>query len=98
MKLIEKPYQELEGDHLILEENTKQLIKDKFPNCLCCDKEKKILLEVDHINPRYLGGNNDIDNLQTLCRYCNIAKNTLEIDFRTHITPLKNPPKEFKNI
>ena len=59
-------------------------------------KEKKILLEVDHINPRYLGGNNDTENLQTLCRYCNIAKNTLEIDFRTHVTPLKNPPKELR--
>ena len=31
-------------------------------------------LEVDHIKPRALGGNNDISNLQTLCNICNTKK------------------------
>ena len=83
-------------DQLFLKKVQHRLIKDKYPNCLCCDEENKILLEVDHINPSYFGGINSLNNLQTLCRYCNTAKNTLEIDFRTHITPLKNPPKKFR--
>jgi 5-methylcytosine-specific restriction endonuclease McrA len=35
---------------------------------------KVLLLHVDHIKPRSLGGTNDPDNLQTLCRKCNIGK------------------------
>ncbi len=74
----------------------KKEIIEKYPACLSCGETNKKLLEVDHINPRYFGGKDSIANLQTLCRYCNISKNVMEIDFRTHITPLKNFPEEFK--
>ena len=71
-------------------------IKKKYPYCLSCGETNKKLLEVDHINPRYFGGDNSSENLQTLCRHCNIAKNVLEIDFRTHVSPFNNPQKEFR--
>jgi len=79
-----------------LDDETKREVKKKYPNCLCCGEENKKFLEVDHINPRYFGENNSIDNLQTLCRYCNTTKNTLEIDFRTNITPLTKAPETLR--
>lgn len=45
--------------------------------CLSCGRsarEDGVLLEVDHIIPRSKGGSNDIENLQTLCKKCNIGK------------------------
>ena len=71
-------------------------IKKKYPICLSCGESNKKLLEVDHVNPRYFGGEDTLENLQILCRYCNITKNVLEIDFRTHVTPLINPQGEIK--
>jgi 5-methylcytosine-specific restriction endonuclease McrA len=31
-------------------------------------------LEIDHVRPLALGGSNDVDNLQLLCRRCNRSK------------------------
>jgi hypothetical protein len=44
--------------------------------CQSCGRSGKdgITLEVDHILPRSKGGTDDIDNLQTLCKKCNIGK------------------------
>lgn len=52
------------------------LARDKW-RCLSCGrsaKEDGILLEVDHIIPRSKGGSDEISNLQTLCKKCNIGK------------------------
>ncbi|OQX25983.1 MAG: hypothetical protein BWK80_12795 [Desulfobacteraceae bacterium IS3] len=52
------------------------LARDKW-KCLSCGRtarEDGILLEVDHIIPRSKGGTDDIGNLQTLCKKCNIGK------------------------
>lgn len=40
--------------------------------CARCGSRK--MLQVDHIHPVELGGTNDPDNLQTLCKSCNSAK------------------------
>lgn len=40
--------------------------------CCYCDKETDLTL--DHIFPRSLGGGDEIDNLQILCRSCNSRK------------------------
>lgn len=48
--------------------------------CLCCGETEKI--ELDHVIPVSLGGSNDVDNLQPLCRSCNSKKADRYIDFR----------------
>jgi ATP-dependent helicase IRC3 len=64
--------------------------------CLCCGKNNTLLLQVDHITPSYLGGTNDLDNLQTLCDRCNSHKGGVKkIDFRHHSTLLSTPPTTF---
>jgi len=52
------------------------LARDKW-KCLSCGRsarEDGVLLEVDHIIPRSKGGSDDMSNLQTLCKKCNIGK------------------------
>lgn len=66
-------------------------VKEIYPKCLCCGEERKQLLEVDHVNPRYMSGKDDINNLQTLCMYCNTAKSIKEIDFRFKTSSLPEP-------
>ncbi len=40
--------------------------------CAYCGTDKT--LEVDHVTPRSLGGTDNLDNLQLLCRPCNLNK------------------------
>ncbi len=52
------------------------LARDKW-KCLSCgrtSREDGATLEVDHIVPRSKGGTDEMDNLQTLCKKCNIGK------------------------
>ena len=52
------------------------LARDKW-KCLSCGRSARddgVLLEVDHIIPRSRGGSDDMINLQTLCKKCNIGK------------------------
>lgn len=49
--------------------------------CLCCGATRH--LQIDHIKPRYLGGGHGESNLQTLCRTCNGAKGSAELNFRS---------------
>lgn len=51
------------------------LARDKW-TCQSCGRkpEHGITLQVDHIKPRSKGGTDDMSNLQTLCRKCNIGK------------------------
>ena len=58
--------------------------------CLCCETRRK--LTIDHISPRYYGGKNHFDNLQTLCSVCNSLKSTDSINFRNHRTTLTSAP------
>lgn len=59
-------------------------LKTAYGNqCLCCGrKEPDILLGPDHVLPIVLGGSNNIDNIQPLCKRCNFRKNKKHIDFR----------------
>jgi hypothetical protein len=75
-----------------LSEETKKLVKNRDSyRCLCCGENSR-LLEVDHIKPKYYGGDHSLDNLQTLCSQCNQIKGTETIDFRIHKTPLTAAP------
>lgn len=48
------------------------LEQDDFTCQICGDTDGP--LEIDHIVPLALGGTNDIENLQVLCRSCNRRK------------------------
>jgi hypothetical protein len=67
-------------------------------HCLCCGEDNKRRLVVDHINPKYFGGSNELDNLQTLCRICNQLKGIEIIDFRIHKTSLSNKAATFIDL
>jgi len=43
-------------------------------NCRCLKCGTADRLTVDHIVPKYLGGGNQLVNLQTLCFACNVEK------------------------
>jgi len=70
------------------------LIRDDY-RCVCCGKGigRGVRLEIDHILPFDLGGPNTLENLQTLCKECNIRKGRNIIDFRNvYATMLKEKP------
>lgn len=48
--------------------------------CMCCYTKEN--LEIDHIVAVAIGGKNDVDNIQILCRKCNVKKGTKIIDYR----------------
>lgn len=51
--------------------------------CLRCGRqEPEIELTVDHVVPLSQGGRNSIENLQPLCRTCNLSKHAKTIDYR----------------
>lgn len=49
--------------------------------CLCCGRQDA-RLEADHVTPIALGGQNGPENVQPLCRKCNLAKGVSIIDYR----------------
>ncbi|MCE9679343.1 HNH endonuclease [Shewanella sp. AS1] len=62
--------------------NLKHLAYKRYGNhCACCGKSPKegVVLHVDHIKPRslYPELERDINNLQILCRDCNLGKSNL---------------------
>jgi len=66
-------------------DEVKQWVKNRDNcRCLCCGETRKNLLVVDHINPKYYGGDHSLDNLQTLCRTCNQRKGINKISFLNH--------------
>ncbi len=48
--------------------------RDKYTCQYCGRKPPEIVLNVDHVQPVALGGDNRIDNLLTACRDCNSGK------------------------
>lgn len=68
------------------------LARDNWTCCSCgrSSKEEGITLEVDHIIPRSKGGTDDLDNLQTLCKKCNVGKSNKDnTDLRRKINDSK---------
>ena len=71
----------------------KRQVKERDGGCVCCGSNLNRNLNVDHIVPKYFGGNNILDNLQTLCSKCNQLKGTDRINFRDCQTDLTMPPE-----
>jgi len=71
----------------------RQVIERDGYQCVCCGSTRR--LQVDHIVPSYYDGGNILDNLQTLCQTCNVAKGVQTINFRDPQTDLTAPPAQF---
>jgi len=76
-------------------DDLKRQVKERDGRCLCCGAKGKHL-QVDHIMPKYFGGTNILDNLQTLCKKCNMIKGIQRINFRDCQTDLSQPPDSLK--
>ena len=58
-----------------LNQTTKKVVAaNQKWNCNMCNNILDASYEVDHINPLYNGGTNEITNLQALCRNCHGKK------------------------
>jgi superfamily II DNA or RNA helicase/5-methylcytosine-specific restriction endonuclease McrA len=68
------------------------IARDNF-RCLACGSADRRQLQVDHIVPQFHGGDSSIDNLQTLCRYCNRLKSITSASYRHSTTRLTQAPQ-----
>ena len=66
------------------------LQRDKFRCVYCGAEPEEKELQVDHVKPVSKGGNNELFNLVTSCRSCNIGKFTRELDDHTEISLRKD--------
>jgi hypothetical protein len=62
-------------------------------NCLRCFVQCTFAgptkLHIDHVVPEVLGGPTTLENLQVLCRTCNLQKGATTVDYRGPMTRLK---------
>lgn len=63
--------------------------RDSFTCQYCGRSAPEVILQVDHIEPVSKGGNNDILNLITSCRDCNLGKGAKKLDDNTAIVKIK---------
>ena len=62
-----------------INDNTRYAVLERAVfKCQCCGfrplKDNDVILHIDHVIPRSLGGSDSIDNLQVLCDKCNLSK------------------------
>lgn len=55
------------------------LARDGYACLMCGRTSKEVALHVDHIVPVADGGSDDLENLASLCRECNIGKSDLRL-------------------
>lgn len=58
----------------------REQVLNREPLCRSCLLEGRVTsaAEVDHIRPKALGGGDELENLQPLCKHCHSAKTVLE--------------------
>lgn len=59
--------------------------RDSFTCQYCGRMATDVVLEVDHIKPVSKGGNNDLLNLVTSCKECNLGKSNVELSDDTAV-------------
>ena len=69
------------GSKWIRPEKRRRLYKRDAFRCVYCEQgvAHGVMLTLDHITPRELGGGNEATNLVTACRSCNSAKRDLPL-------------------
>lgn len=74
------------------------LEKDNFTCQYCGAKsvDDNVLLEVDHIVPVSKGGDNNIENLVTSCKKCNIGKSAKKLGAKKRLTLRQKEIKELE--
>ena len=75
VQLKEKFFNSKSVRHKFTKEERKAIM-DECPTCVICDKNKGS--QIDHILPLSLGGTNEPDNLQVLCKECHFEKTRAE--------------------
>lgn len=75
--------------------------RDSFTCGYCGNTPPRIILEVDHINPRKHNGNDDINNLITSCFECNRGKGSIKLSsvpkkLQENIEELKERQEQYK--
>ncbi len=92
---------------LIIMNKLNQIKKELFSNqngkCFFCGKEMPIqYFELEHLQPKLLGGEDSINNLVLSCKMCNhkrVGKRPFcEIDFNLYILQLLKQRDDFRNI
>jgi superfamily II DNA or RNA helicase len=79
------------------DEEVKEQVKRRDGyRCLACGATKH--LQADHVVAVYNGGPNHIDNLQTLCKVCNLQKRKRTIWFTRRYTELRKPPAALEHF
>jgi 5-methylcytosine-specific restriction endonuclease McrA len=59
----------------------RDMIKRANGRCGACGFHDKKTVNIDHMHPKSLGGDNSIDNLHVLCAWCNnVKKNFIGVD------------------
>jgi hypothetical protein len=61
----------------VSETTKKKIAANQSWKCNCCDMILSHVFEIDHIQPLFLGGSNEQENLAALCRECH-GKKTAE--------------------
>lgn len=70
-----------QANRFIAKKNTRdEVFRIYGKKCLCCNSTEKIT--IDHVVPVFLGGADNIGNLQPLCKSCNSKKSSTIKDYR----------------
>ena len=78
-QLKKRYYDNINIRHTFTSKERVELWKLSNNKCQCCNKKvKSDNFEIDHIKPLSIGGTNDIDNLQILCKACHKIKTSGE--------------------
>ena len=80
-----------------MKKDIRQKVWKKFDcKCAYCGNDLRYdKMQVDHINAKYLGGKDDINNYNPSCRECNFYKSTFTIEgFRKQIATILDRVKK----
>ncbi|MDP2795920.1 MAG: helicase-related protein [Methanoregula sp.] len=93
-KIVDDPPEVITNPDIVLTDGERAQVIRRDGHCLCCGvvKKRSSSYELDHIHPFTYGGQTAVENLQTLCQYCNRIKGTDRINFRdVHKSKLPQP-------